>query len=91
MLYTFFKKETFTRPPPNYIKNMRMVQMIMGQTSDLVKALYDFLDEFMYWKDPQKSVELIKEAIKLPIPLLIAFFWLPLRYILVLGLWAAAA
>ncbi len=65
--------------------------MIMGQTSDLVKVLYDFLEEFIYWKNPEKSVELMKEALKLPIPLLIGFFWLPLRYLAVFGLWAVAA
>ena len=91
MLYNFFKKQTFTRPRPDYIKNMRMVQMIMGQTSDLVKALYDFMDDFLYWKDQQKSVALIKEALKLPIPLMIALLWLPLRYFLVLAMWAGAA
>jgi len=52
MFYNFFKKQTFTRPNPDYIKNMRMVQLIMGQTSDLVKTLYDFMDDFLYWKDP---------------------------------------
>ena len=91
IFFNFFKKQTFTRPHPDYIKNMRMVQMIMGQTSDLVKALYDFIDDFLYWKDPQKSVTLIKEALKLPLPLMIALFWLPLRYFLVLGMWAGAA
>ena len=91
MFHNFFKKQKFTRPNPNYIKNMRMVQMIMGQTSDLVKALYDFIDEFLYWKDPKKSIVLIKEALKLPIPIIIALFWLPLRHIAVLGIWIAAA
>ena len=67
-----------------------MVQMIMGQTSDLMKALYDFMDDFLYCKDPQKSIALIKEALKLPIPIIIALFWLPLRHILVIGLWVIA-
>ena len=61
--------------------------MMMGSISDLVKVSYDFVEDFVYWKEPDKSIMLIKEALKLPILILIGLYFMPLRIFVILGVW----
>jgi hypothetical protein len=63
----------------------------MGSTSDLIVLSYDFIEDFIYWKSPERSMLMIKEAIKLPLILLFAMYFLRIRYFLALGLWVIAA
>ena len=63
----------------------------MGSTSDLIVLSYDFIEDFIYWKSPERSMQMIKEAIKLPLILLFAMYFLRIRYFLALGLWVIAA
>lgn len=64
--------------------------MVMGQSSDGIHLLYEFMEDFIYWKTPEKSVILLKEIIKLPLPIMLVIYILPLRYFFVLGIWALA-
>ena len=61
----------------------------MGLVSDMVKVSYDFVDDFIYWRDPDKAIMLIKEALKLPILILIGLYFMPLRIFIILGIWVA--
>ena len=67
---------------------MRLIQLMMGQISDGIALLYTFIEDFLFWKQPDKSMILIKEGIKLPIAIWIGLTYMPLRYFLILGLWA---
>jgi hypothetical protein len=71
-------------------KNMRFLQMFMGLTSDTVESVYSFLSDFVYWKQPDKAVMLLRECLKIPFALLVFFYILSPRYFIVLGIWAAA-
>ena len=64
--------------------------MLMGQSSDFIHLAYDFIDDFIYWKQPQKSIFLLKEALKLPVLVFITMYFLSLRYLLVAGIWIVA-
>ena len=48
--YNFYRKHNFTRPQVDILKNMRFLQMFMGLTSDGVALLYEFIEDFIYWK-----------------------------------------
>lgn len=61
----------------------------MGTISDGVKLAYDFVEDFIYWRDPEKAVILIKEAILLPLPILIGLYFMPIRVFVILAIWAA--
>lgn len=50
--------------------------MMMGSISDMVKISYEFTEDFIYWRDPDKSQMLIKEALKLPIGILITMYFI---------------
>ena len=63
----------------------------MGLTSDATDNMFEFIEEFLYWKNPDKTMNLIKEMLKLPIPIAFGLFFLPLRYFLVAGIWITAA
>ncbi len=56
----------------------------------MIDLIYEFVGDFFYWKQPEKTIMLLKEAIKLPILLLFCLYFLSLRYFLVLGIWVAA-
>ena len=90
IFYNFYQKKEFNRPIPNYIKNVRFIQMVMGISSDLVDLTYEYCDDFLYWKDPEKSIYLLKELIKLPLIILFNLQYLPIRYLIAIGLWVAA-
>lgn len=62
----------------------------MGSTADSVSLACDFIEEFLYWKEPSKTLALVKEVIKLPIVLAIGVYFMPIRYLIVLGIWAVA-
>ncbi len=70
---------------------MRLVQLIMGLTSDATDNMFEFIEEFLYWKNPDKTMGLIKEMLKLPIPIGIGLLFLPIRYFIVAGIWITAA
>ena len=92
VFYNFFRKsKPFVRPQADIIKNMRLVQMIMGLTSDATDNMFDYIEEYLFWKNPEKTIELVKEMLKLPIPLAIGLYFLPIRYFFVAGLWITAA
>ena len=92
IFYNFFRKsKPFTRPQADIIKNMRLVQLIMGVTSDATDNMFEFIEEFLYWKNPDKTMNLLKEMLKLPIPIAIGLHFLPLRYFFVAGIWITAA
>jgi hypothetical protein len=57
----------------------------------MVKAGYEFAEEYLYWKNPGLSLRLVKDLFKLPLPIIISMYWLPLRYLIVMGIWIAAA
>jgi hypothetical protein len=40
IFYNFYLKRQFKRPEVNYIKNMRLIQMIMGQTHEIIAMAY---------------------------------------------------
>lgn len=63
--------------------------MIMGLVSDMVKVSYDFVDDFIFWRDPDKAIMLIKEALKLPLLILIGLYFMPIRIFVILGIWVA--
>jgi hypothetical protein len=88
--FNFYKKRKFQKPEINYIKNMRFIQMMMGQASDGVTLAYEFIDDFIYWKQPDKSIILIKEALKLPIVIFIGMYYVNIRSLMVLGIWGIA-
>ena len=48
---------------------------------------YEFVEDFMYWKQPDKSIILVKEALKIPLAILFILFYVNLRYLLIIGLW----
>ncbi|CDW73311.1 tectonin beta-propeller repeat-containing protein 1 [Stylonychia lemnae] len=89
IFYNFYFKKEFKRPTPDYIKNMRFIQMMMGSVSDMVKISYEFTEDFLYWRDPDKSQMLIKEALKLPLGIIIIIYYVPIRQCLIVGLWMA--
>lgn len=64
--------------------------MSMGQASDGVAAAYDFIEDFIFWKNPDKTLMLMKEAIKLPIVLLFVIYLAPIRLGIIVGLWGVA-
>lgn len=43
-------KREFKRPEINYIKNMRFIQMSMGEFSLLVSLSYEFIEDFIFWR-----------------------------------------
>jgi hypothetical protein len=91
LFYNFFRKaKPLTRPQADIIKNMRLVQLIMGLTSDATDNMFEYIEEYLYWKNPDKTMELVKEMLKLPIPLAFGLYFLPIRYFLVAGLWITA-
>jgi len=63
----------------------------MGVTSDATDNMFDYIEEYLYWKNPDKTMILIKEMLKLPLPIAFGLYFLPIRYFLVVGLWITAA
>lgn len=43
----------------------------------------------MFWKKPEKSLLLMKEAVKISLILAIALLLIPIPYLFVLGMWGA--
>ena len=90
MLFNLYRKGTFKRPGgrPDYIKNMRFIQMVMGQSSDMVASTYEFIEDCLFWKQPAKAIKMIKDLIKMPLIILIVLF--KFKYALVLAMWGGA-
>ena len=52
--------------------------MIMGLISDMVTVSYQFIEDFMYWNKPDKSLMLIKAALLSCVALFVTFMTIPL-------------
>jgi hypothetical protein len=69
---------------------MRLVQAIMQFTGDFFEVQYYILENYFYWKSKEKTLLTMNLC-------LLAFFamlplWIiPLRYIVVLGLWLSVS
>jgi len=61
--------------------------MLMGQTHESVVMGYDFISDFIYWRQPEKTLFLTKELCKASIGLCIGLYVIKIKYLLVLGLW----
>jgi hypothetical protein len=61
--------------------------MLMGQTSDTITLAHAFIDDFIFWKSPDKTLMLIREAVKLSVASIFGVYFIPIRYLLVAGLW----
>jgi hypothetical protein len=90
IFYNFYFKKQFKKPEIDYIKNVRFIQMMMGQGSDQIKIAYEFIEDFLFWREPDKAQMLVKELLKLPIPILLGLYYAPFRYFIVLGMWTLA-
>ena len=88
IFYNFYYKRDFKRPDVNFIKNIRFVQMSMGQASDGIDLAYEFVDDFMYWRKPEKSLLLMKGAVQVSLVMGAVLWVVPLPYLIVGGLWA---
>jgi len=88
--YNFYYKREFTRPKHDMLRNIRFLQMFMGLTSDTVTLAYEFIEDLIYWKQPDKAIFLLREGFKVPIALCLLMYVASLRYVIVAVLWAVA-
>jgi hypothetical protein len=88
--FNLYRKRKYERPPADILKNMRFIQLAMGDFSDLVHVIYSFLQDYLYWGMPEKTHELLRALIKLPLALFFSLYLLPLRIFLIIGMWAVA-
>ena len=61
--------------------------MVMGQSSDAITLTYAFIEDFIYWNEPDKTLMLIREAFYLSLVVAVTIFFIPIRYLIVLGMW----
>ena len=86
IFYNYFYEKEFKRPKNTYIRNMKFIQAQMNFVGDMFDFQYYLIDNCLFWKSNEKTLMTLNM-------LLIAFLavtplWLvPLRYILVAGLW----
>lgn len=52
--------------------------------------MYEFTEDFLYWKQPDKSIILIKDSLKLPLLILIGLYYVNIRLVLIAGIWIGA-
>jgi hypothetical protein len=90
IFFNFYRKRVFQRPKPDLVRNMRFLQLFMGQFSDLVATAYEIIENHLYWQAPDKTLLVLKEAVKLPLVLGLGMYYFPLRYAIVAGLWGAS-
>ena len=56
ILDNFIKKKEFVRPPSTHIRNMKLVQAIMKISSENIDDTYKFIEDFLYWKNVNKTL-----------------------------------
>jgi len=87
VLYNFYSKRSFTRPETHYIRNMRFIQMLMGLSADSMEQAFQCIDDYFYWRVPEKTVFLLKVLLQSTLGIFLTLYVLPLRHLAVLGLW----
>lgn len=90
ILYNHYYMSKFRKPKNSMIRNMRFIQLLMQITGDSIEVQYNVLENFFYWHSKEKTL--------LTLNLCVASFFglipvwiIPLRYFIVIGLWAAIA
>lgn len=88
--YNLYRKKKYFRPSADILKNMRFIQLSMGHFSDMVHLVYAFLEDYVFWGSPDKTMLLLKNLIKMPLPIMVTLYFMPLRLFMILALWFAA-
>ena len=90
IFYNYFYKREFKRPPSTYIRNVKLVQALMSLTGDVFDLQYYVIEQCLYWKSSEKTLLTLNFmflGFLATLPLLL----IPLRYIVVAGMWGAIA
>ena len=84
------ERKKFIRPPNTYVRNVKLVQAIMNLTSDLIDGLYEQIDDFIYWRNTQKTMVMLNALLLTTVAIWIGLLvmpFLPMRHILAVGIW----
>lgn len=87
--FNLYRKRKYVKPSADILKNMRFIQLAMGHFSDVVHLIYSFIEDYVFWGQPDRTHEILREILKLPVPIAITLYFLPLRMFLILGMWLA--
>ena len=90
IFYNFFYQVKFTRPKINYMRNMKLIQAIMGLTGDMIDQQFSFMENFIFWKNKEKTLVTLNVCFFL-VAAMIPLWIIPIRYFVVVGLWGAVA
>uniref|UniRef100_A0A7S3FWB0 Uncharacterized protein n=1 Tax=Strombidium rassoulzadegani TaxID=1082188 RepID=A0A7S3FWB0_9SPIT len=82
----------FQRPKNDQLTNMRMVQLMQTQTVTQIEESLWFIEDFLYWRSPERTLFLLTVLLCASLALSLAVFLrelVPLRYYVVIAIWAA--
>lgn len=51
--YIYYKKIKFSHPEVSYVRDMKLIQLIMKMTSDQTEAATQFVENVIFWKEPE--------------------------------------
>lgn len=87
LLFNLYYKREYHPRERELSKNFRMIQRTMGECSELFETVSRFEETFLFWKDPDMSLRLIQDLIKLSLLSVPMVFFMPLKPIAIIGLW----
>lgn len=93
ILQNMLLRRKYQKPKNNYLRNFKFIQGIITQVSALVDRVNEITEDFVYWRNPNKTM-LTLNALLLAAVGSFAFIFLnplPLRIYIVIGVWAPAA
>jgi hypothetical protein len=86
IFYNYYYEREFKRPKNTYIRNIKLVQAIMSLTGDVFDFQYFFIENCLYWKNPEKTLFMLNSMLVAFVGMLPLLF-IPLRYVIVAGMW----
>jgi hypothetical protein len=89
ILYKRHTKAEFKRFETDYIKNIRYVQLQTAQIAQLIGNYYFVMENIVHWKDPEMALQSIKALLAASVAIFFALNFLPIRVLVVVGLWGA--
>lgn len=90
IFYNYYYRREFKKPPNTYVRNIKLVQMIMSMTGDTIDFIYYLIENCLFWKSPEKTLMTLNGCLLVflgMLPILV----IPLRYLIVVGMWGAMA